>query len=131
MPKSRRFRIALALAFASGCGALGPEVCTLIGCNEHGLFIHFDGPPAQTVRIEATTGEGPLPVIVECTDLRQCSNSIVFPSFFPQHVHLKVTHGQFSREYDFSPTYTTSRPNGPDCDPVCRSGSVTVTLPRN
>lgn len=43
---------------------------------------------------------------------------------------LAITHdGQPLGGIDVKPTYVTSQPNGPGCEPICRSASVRVELP--
>lgn len=37
--------------------------------------------------------------------------------------------GQELQRAELTPTYNESRPNGPDCEPLCRQAQATVTLP--
>jgi hypothetical protein len=108
----------------------GPQVCTLIGCAGHGLVVQFDRPPSLPVRVEAYVLGDPLPVVVECPDPRQCVAGVLFPSFFPENVRIKVLYAQASTERQQRITYITTQPNGPDCAPTCRSGIIVVPLPQ-
>lgn len=48
----------------------------------------------------------------------------------PQKVEIVISRdGQELKREALTPAYTESRPNGPDCGPVCRSASATLTLP--
>lgn len=128
--RSRVF-VRLVPFWLGACKLFGAEeVCTLAGCGNHGLFVQFDRAPAQPVRVEAVVRGEFQPVIVECADPRRCSRGVLFPSFFPDVVRLRVLYGQANSEREFTVSYSTSQPNGPDCPPTCRSGSVSMQLPQ-
>jgi hypothetical protein len=45
-------------------------------------------------------------------------------------LELSIAHeGQELRKVELAPTYKESRPNGPDCEPVCNSAAERVELP--
>lgn len=50
----------------------------------------------------------------------------------PTHIRLMVTrNGTTIVDQSFAPQYKTSRPNGPQCDPVCHSASVDIAPVEN
>ena len=48
----------------------------------------------------------------------------------PKAVKLTISRdGQPLHAAELTPTYTESRPNGPDCGPVCRGAAATIAVP--
>lgn len=48
----------------------------------------------------------------------------------PARVQLTIRHGDtVLHTADVRPTYTTSQPNGPGCEPTCRSATASVAVP--
>ncbi len=116
--------------FAAACRLLDPQACTTAGCAG-GLFIEFDSRPTAPVRIEVTVpSESHIPLVAECANGLACDNGVLFPSFYPGTIRLKVTHGSASSEREVAPYYAIVQPNGPDCSPTCRIATIRVVLPR-
>jgi hypothetical protein len=126
------FAAALTLGTAA-CRALldsGDVVCTRIGCSS-GLTIRFDAvPPPGAYRVELLpAGEGGPRYVVECPDASRCTGGATFPGFTGDYVVVRVTTARGVLTREVRPTYTESRPNGPDCPPVCQQATVAVPLP--
>ena len=117
--------LAFVVAVGSGCGVVGPSVCTLIGCT--GLFIEVTGAPALTpVTVVVTAPDG-------STRSSTCTSATgscpaVFPDFTPASVTIRVMAGALTTEETRQPVYEVTRPNGPGCPPECRNARVTVVL---
>ena len=111
-----------------GCEALDPKVCTLIGCTD-GLTVALATRPAGAFRIELRVPGVPAPYVYDCPDPSRCASSALFEELTPESATVTVTTARGSVVREVRPTYTTSRPNGDDCPPVCRQGTVTVPLP--
>lgn len=48
----------------------------------------------------------------------------------PARFELTIAHdGKVLGEFDLAPKYTTSRPNGPGCEPECNSAAARIELP--
>ena len=48
----------------------------------------------------------------------------------PAHAKVTIRHaGAVLHEADLQPEYRTLQPNGPDCEPTCRSASVSIAVP--
>jgi hypothetical protein len=135
----------------------GP-LCTEIGCGPT-LRVRFSRPgwPAGAYRVEVAAdgvrGACDLTIPLSCTAVSSCSGLMDFSADVSGcaldpalHSIAGVTIGystpasftvrvlQGDRELgaaSFSPSYAVSRPNGPDCEPVCRSAPTeTLTLVR-
>jgi hypothetical protein len=118
--------LACSLALLGGCGITG--ACTLIGC-ESGLFVQITGTPAGAYRVEAIGAGSEVLHFVNCPSAEACAGGAVFRDFFPESVTIRVTTAAGTTTQSVQPTYTDSQPNGPNCPPTCRQGSVTVALP--
>ena len=110
-----------------GCSELYPVTCTEIGCAG-GLTVLFATTPQGDVHVEALAEGETTPRTFDCTG-SGCSAGARFLNFSPAHVVVTVTTDAGSQQFDLRPQYQTSRPNGPRCEPVCRSAQITVTLP--
>ncbi len=136
------FRLLPLFVFAlAACAQLSPQppgqMCTLIGCIET-LTVEFQGALPSDFLVEATTPDGSS-VQVHCIDGQaeesatfsgMCSeNSVSFYDFAPDEVTITVTWdgGEFSQTV--RPNYTISYPNGPDCPPGCKAGTVQLQMP--
>lgn len=127
----------------AGCGDGGDShACTLIGCAFDGLRIELAGasggaPPPGTYAVTATAVTG---------GTRQCDFSlpgsggqpacrffdagIIWSGFAPTTVTIVIAKdGLPVHDDEYTVTYSTSRPNGEGCDPVCRQGVVTIAIP--
>jgi hypothetical protein len=121
------------LAFAAGCDVLGigSTHCTLIGCTD-GITVHLTALPTGPYRVEILVGSGPggLSYAYDCAGGPTCQQVIFFPELVPDRIIVRVTTSLGSRDTEISnPVYSTLRPNGPDCPPLCRQASVTAQLP--
>jgi len=121
----------LALATLALAGCATPErMCTLIGCVD-GLTVDFTGVQPASYTLEARAA-GHAPVTIDCSSDQatiQCRPDGTFlADFTPEEVTLHVTWDGGEVERTVRPVYTESRPNGPDCPPVCRFGEVTIDL---
>ena len=113
--------LAVVLAFA-GCGreggAGGSGFCTLIGCAHPAVSVQVDQPGERP--LEACVGavcSRPGPVLV--VDGVGLGDSV--------EVVVRVAGGgvEVART---TATPVTTRPNGPHCDPVCRSVRLRLTV---
>jgi hypothetical protein len=103
-----------------------PHVCTLVDCDS-GLIVHVLGIENVT-GIEAESRGGAV-YKWECSPTTGCGNDpqALFSDFRPSIVRIRVIAGSDTTTREFEPVYEAWRPNGPDCDPVCWLGTVTVT----
>jgi hypothetical protein len=122
-----RLRIAAAgLTLAMACDHFG-AACTLIGCL-NALEIKFDRPAAFPYQVELTTSEGARH-IHNCASATVCpTTGVAFWDLKPSSAVVKVTTPTGTTTTTVQPTYTTSRPNGPNCGPECVTGSATVPI---
>ena len=128
--------------FGLGCGT--QKSCTLVGCADrleivlspsftgaYRVQLSLDGGAGDSFLCPAgaLTGSGGL--VLNCDE-----NHIVIgaaPTKVSVTVKAEPAAGDAGpstmpsdRTGAFTPTYTSSSPNGPDCQPTCRSGSVTL-----
>lgn len=126
------YYISAALSLTS-CGVLGlTGDCTAIGCTS-GLTVHLPVLPAGAYTIEvlvAGTGDGGPTYAYTCAGGPQCRQDVFFPELVLSHPIVRVTTSVGSRLTEIpNLTYETSRPNGPDCAPECRTATITAQLP--
>lgn len=114
--------LALLVPLLAGCRDAG-RACTLIGCYD-GLSVTVPSAAAVPFRVEAYVASGGARYAQTC-NAAPCV--AFFPAFLPQTVTIAVITGTDTASRRFAPVYTVTRPNGPGCDPECRSGSVTFT----
>ena len=67
--------------------------------------------------------------VYDCANAAQCGTWAMFTDYTPEAVTIRVTTSAGTREQTAQPTYSVSRPNGPNCGPECRQAQVTVALP--
>ncbi len=120
--------LAAALAGLSGCDLVGPDGCTLVGCAS-GLTVVLAAPPAGAFRIEVSVPGAAAAYVYDCPDPARCAPQGFFGEFTPEAATVTVTTARGRVQQEVRPRYTTRRPNGDDCPPVCRQGAVTVPLP--
>ena len=119
--------LAAAALAAAGCnGSAEPRICTQIGCND-GLQVELRGSLPDSYTVSASASGLPTQT-VECSPGRECGETLFFPEFMPASVTITVRGSGVDVQQSFTPTYETSRPNGPDCPPECRSGKVIVEV---
>lgn len=122
--------VAIVALFAAGCSSPvgGAVTCTQIGCID-GLFVRFDvAPPPGAVRVELLPeGESGPRYTYDCAATDPCHAGVRFPGFTGDYAVVRVTTSAGVVNHEVRPTYAESRPNGKDCPPLCRHGTVTVS----
>jgi hypothetical protein len=120
------------LALAAGCDILGigSAHCTLIGCYS-GIAVHLAALPSGPYKVEIlVAGAAPGLYEYDCAGGEACQQDIFFPELLLDRIIVKVTTPLGSRTTEIpNPVYATSRPNGPDCPPLCLRATVTAQLP--
>jgi hypothetical protein len=103
------------------------SVCTLIGCNS-GLTVQIQNAPTGPLSVVAVDVQSPASqYTASCPGDTGCTNQVFFRDFTPGSVNLMVTTTAGTRQITVAPTYETSRPNGPNCAPTCRSATIVFT----
>lgn len=107
------------------------QICTLIGC-ESGLTLAFEGAAPESYRFtltaaEGETRQGECPA-TDAQDTLCFEDKVLLSRFTPDQVELSLSVGEQSLKQTFQPQYTTSRPNGPNCEPECKQATITVDL---
>lgn len=135
----------LAMALA-GCtlGRMPPtgQACTLIGCGPS-LEVRLLGehvPTDFTATLKSSSGEF---VKVRCTEGNAAveppeamrwspacpAGGVTFQDFTPGKLSVSVQWAEGETSQDFEPGYAVSQPNGPACEPVCRTARIEVYIP--
>ena len=142
---------AVAIALLPNC----TEGCTELGCGpaftielDEGVFAGGDYQMVVTSDGVTTSCTVTLP-IASCPDgfscdrpdpgffieLNDCGGTlerleaIVFHTQAPAQIDVEVSKaGTVLGSDSFQPAYTTSQPNGPDCEPTCKQTQAAVTL---
>jgi hypothetical protein len=120
--------LAATLTALSGCDLVGVGGCTLVGCNS-GLTVALPVRPAGAFRVEVLVAGGNPAYVYDCPDPERCTSRPFFLDFTPTVAVVVVTTERGQVRQEVRPSYSTSRPNGGDCPPVCRQATVTVSLP--
>ena len=116
----------LLLVLTTALGSCGmTEDCTLIGCTG-GITIVLEPNLSGPYRVEAYSAPGVARYTYECASATPCS-PIFLPDFTPYRFFVHVTRADSTTRYEVLPRYTEFRPNGAQCDPICRN--ATVRLP--
>jgi hypothetical protein len=112
-------------------------MCTLMGCLDT-LTFTLDGEVPEEYTLQLTSPDGLL-IEVSCTSGEgaetpqgqsgTCGGSGVTLNVAPSQVHLRLARDGGAIERNLTPAYQVFQPNGPDCPPACRSGSVTIVVP--
>jgi hypothetical protein len=118
---------AASLLLLTGCvGDLLVGGCNLVGCV-NGLSIALSRVPTGAYTVQLLV-EGEAPREIRCPDPNRCSGpAFFFQNALPTVATVVVTTAAGEARQEVRPTYTTSRPNGRGCDPVCRNGTATFT----
>jgi len=118
---------------------ISAEMRKIIGANES--FVRHEVSREEALRRFADLGEsykveiivaGAAPGLYEyaCAGGEACQQDIFFPELILDRIVVKVTTSLGSRTTEIpNPVYARSRPNGPDCPPLCLQTSVTAQLP--
>jgi hypothetical protein len=121
----RAFLAALLFLSLACLDPSGP-VCTLIGCLDS-VVITFQGPFPPSYRIVLTEEGTTQPLLeLECTPEAPCAEE-VFLDVAPTAVRVELVTELGTQSGTFTPSYTTVRPNGPDCPPECLQGRLAVS----
>lgn len=148
--------LALFVTVSTACAGAQPQACTEIGCSDGLVVRGTPGPPwpqgVYRFVVEAdgitTTCTGALPLADCSTRAITCdregvsiteSGCALPPSEHgfgdlqlpgtPESISVTVQLGDRTvGQQTFRPTYQTSQPNGPGCEPICTNGSVTLAL---
>ena len=133
-PACSALSILLAVLLTAGCDTLGlgEKGCTLIGCTD-GITVHLASVPSGPYKVEILTGgtgTGGVSYAYECAGGSGCRQDIFFPELVLDRIIVRVTTPLGSQLTEIAnPVYAESRPNGPDCPPLCRQATVTAQLP--
>lgn len=129
---ARSFALAIiACIGANACGSVvRPKACTEIGCQS-GLAVHLETMPVGAYRVEVLTAAGVAgPHVYECAGGASCLKDVFFATYSETSASVRVTTALGVRTTQFSGiAYVILNPNGDECPPVCKQGSVTVPLP--
>lgn len=113
--------------------------CTLLDCEDT-LSVTLIGNPPPEYTIELVSTNGPTQA-VHCVDgqnqpRRRLSTEpmchqrgATFYKFAPEQLTVNVIWEEGQLSEFRSPTYATEQPNGAGCEPICRTGSVIVSIP--
>lgn len=105
------------------------RVCTEIGCDS-GIEVVLESPPAGSYRVEAYVDpQGPR-YVFRCERQSGCTDRIFLDEFTPHRLFVEVISDSGTQRYEAAPNYQESRPNGPDCPPLCRTGVVRLPSDR-
>jgi len=126
--RAAKYLAACGLALASGCDLLGPGDCTLIGCA-NGLTIALQSKPTVAYRVEVQASAFSPVFVFECPDPARCTDQVRFDDFTPQTATVTITTERGTARQLVQPNYVESRPNGPNCEPLCRRAVVQLPAP--
>lgn len=136
MALTRKVLLAATLVVLMGsCGqdgifGRGNQVCTLIGCDS-GVTVRLASQPAGAIKIEVFyqgPGSSEPAFVYDCAE--NCLQQVTFRGFTPDHPYVRITYGGLTRGTAVSNvSYTVSRPNGEDCEPECKQGTIDLPLP--
>jgi len=116
---------AACVALFAGCSGI-TGICTLVDCDS-GLFVQLAQTPTGPYRIEVFSGEDTPDHVFDCENPSLCYPKFI--DYTPELVKIRVTTSAGTREQTAKPKYSVWRPNGPHCEPACKSATVTVALP--
>ena len=121
----------------------GQQACTLIACGSS-LEIALVGDHVPTVfSMQISSPSGEL-INVHCADGNArfdpaeaarwspaCpSGGVSLTDFAPQQLSVTVDWSDGQARQEFQPSYVASQPNGPACEPTCRSARIEVRIPK-
>ena len=126
-----------------GRSAPAGRACTLIGCGawfevalvgDHvptDFSLSLDSPEGNLVNVHCTEGTAEF----EPPEASQWSptcppGAVAFMDFTPAQVTVTVEWAEGRVTQEFRPQYADSWPNGPQCEPACRSARVEVIIPK-
>ena len=118
--------------------------CTLLGCHDT-LHVSLTGtiPRDYTMKVTAESGET---MQIRCIDgvgqdeehtkpnASSCQldgKGVTFFNFVPERATVTVTWNNNEISQAVAPECSLYRPNGPNCEPECRSCGVVINIPAN
>ncbi len=122
----RLIMLLAASALFVSCNALDiEEKCTLIGCSD-GLIVRIDGvaPASYTVAVQSGGKE----TLVTCNPTSPCTGGTFVAGVTSQNVQVEIRLPDRTVRRAATVTYQETRPNGDDCEPVCRQAIITMKL---
>ena len=122
----RARQLLLLLFTVAGCGLTTPRSCTDIGCAS-GLIVDLNVPAASTpvtVLATATDGSTKSDSCVPTTG----SCSVFLNDFTASNATIKVSGDSYTSTNTLQITYQSTRPNGPDCPPICLNARISFTI---
>jgi hypothetical protein len=105
-------------------------VCTLLGC-ESGVTVHLASLPGGPFRVEVRPrGAGDAVYVFECNVGASCRQVVFFAGLITDYLVVTVKVAGAVRDTEITQvTYVSHRPNGPNCEPDCRTASVIAQVP--
>lgn len=133
---SRTIRIATLSAAMLILGAPACDsptgVCTLIGCSS-GLLVRLNALPTGPFQVDVFAGAPDVSPSYryECVPGPSgCLQEIFFSGLVARHAFIRVTTDDGTALHEILDLhYETHRPNGPRCEPTCRTAETTVSIP--
>lgn len=130
---TRRIAAVSVLVGLTGCCDINFwHACTQMACVDH-LNIQFATIPTAPARIELRlySPADPVAYVYDCKDALSCLSAAGFPGFTPDRVFVTVITTAGKRTTEFRDiAYAKYRPNGHHCNPVCRSATLRVDVPK-
>jgi hypothetical protein len=119
---------------------IGPvtKMCTQMGCIDNVLRVSLTGdiPKRFTIKVAGTLG---VTTTIDCpgdyqySENKECrEDGALFmydPLSPPEEATISVIWEDNVKTETVKPTCSIARPNGPDCEPECLTGHVTIELP--
>jgi hypothetical protein len=108
------------------------QSCTLIGCSS-GLNLNLTGKVPNTFELELIPSIGEKR-LVQCPaggsgTICLGEKAILIQNFTPEEVAITVSYDGKKVTQNFVPSYSDSRPNGPNCEPACKQAQLTINIP--
>ena len=128
MHRVRAMRALMAFTFLAALlpGCLVGGACTTIGCLD-GVDVRWSSAsPTDRGTITADGVVMPFDCAASSSRGVSCTGAGVRVQGRPARLQVEVITATGTRTGSFTPQYVQSRPNGPDCDPVCSNATVTV-----
>ena len=120
----------------------GDRMCTLIGCGPSleivlvGDYVPTDfsmnlaSPSGSLVNVRCTEGTARFDPPEAARWSPACpAGGVSLQDFTPEQLSVSLEWSEGEVTQDFNPVYFESRPNGPACEPVCRTARVELRVP--
>lgn len=117
----------LASASVSACDDVFGKGCSLAPCPAAlTVTVHGKEDVEYAVLASAPGEDVQSATCIISPSLDSCE--VYFRDFDPAEVTVRVTWADQEATSQFTPTYETVHPNGPDCTPTCRAATVVMDL---